>query len=114
MSGDGVATAARTRMRPFHYVESQPVMLQKVQVHGSEVGQWMTQIPHHRDGFQEYFRQYHSRSDVEIHSPAVKAPDQRAQQAEIAVRGLADRGPVRSRMHMRRVGADGCVYRDRH
>ena len=97
MAGDRVAAPPSLACGRSHHIQLGPVVLQKIEIDGGEIGQRMAQIAHRGDGFQENFGQHHRRADVEIDAAIVEVRDQRAEQAEIAMRGGADGGADRPR-----------------
>src|ERR1700681_4289335 len=51
MARDGVSAAARFCGAALDYIQFGTVMLQKIEVHGSKVRQWIPQVAHHRYRF---------------------------------------------------------------
>ena len=78
-----------------------PVVLQEIEIDGGEIRERIAEVADHRNSFQENFGQHDGRSDVEIDAAVVHVLHQRAEQAEIVVRGAAD--------DRRRWRWDGCA-----
>src|SRR5260370_19361108 len=114
MAGDGITFSARTRMRALYHVHLLPVVLQEIEIHRREIGEWITEVAYHRHRFQENFGQYDGRSYVEINTALVHLPHQRAQQSKIVMRRPADCSALRSRMRVRRIGSHGYMNGDRY
>src|SRR5579885_3467645 len=114
MTGESVAASSRMRVRALNHVDARTVVLQKIEVDGDEIGEWMSEIADDGNGLQKYFWHDYRRSGVDEYPAIMQACDERAEQAEIAMRGFAQGGAVCQGVRMRRVGADGDVHSHRH
>ena len=103
---------AGARVRAFDHIELGPIVLEEIEIDGGEIRERIAEIPNHGDGFQEDFGKHDGRADIEIDAAVMKVFDERAQQAEIVVRGAPQGLAARARVRMRSIGSDGDVDRD--
>src|SRR5215472_4014107 len=75
MAGERVAASTRQSVGPLDDVDAWPIVLQKIEIHGSEVAQVMAQIADAGDGLQEDFRHYHRGARVDVDSAAIEPCD---------------------------------------
>ena len=85
------AAPARTRVGPLHDVDARAVVLNEIQIGRRELFQAVTEIAHHRNRLQEYFRKDHGGSDVDVDPAVVQPGNEAAKQAEIIMAGSAQR-----------------------
>ena len=115
MPGNGVTArsvfslgALRSR-GTLHYILQWAIMLDKVEVRGSNRQQRHTEISNHGNRFQENLRKNHRGSPVEINTLRVHLPDQSTEKAEVAMGCGTDGSGIGSAVHVRRVCADSDV-----
>src|SRR5713226_1003678 len=115
MAGDGVAarflSAAATRGGggTLHYILQRTVVLDKVKVRSGNGAEGYAEIADDRNGFEEDFGQENGGAPVEIHAARMHLFDERAEKAEIKMRGGAESSAVSGAMHVGNVRADGDV-----
>ena len=96
----------------LQHVLCRSVVLDEVEVGGGEVPQRAAQSAHRRSRLQENFRQDDGRAHVQIDTAFVHSFDQRAEQAEVAVRGGAQRSAVGAGVDVEDVRAQRQVHQE--
>src|SRR5712691_9647056 len=112
MPGDCVAARFRSAAAAgrgggtLHYILHRTVVLDKVEIRCSNGAQRDSEISHDGNGFEKYLRQKNGGAPIEVHAAGMHLLHQRAEQAEIVMRGIAKRRAVRGWMHVRNIRAD--------
>src|SRR3989454_11611858 len=115
MAGDSVAARFRSAAAALgsggtlHYILQRTVVLDKVEVRSSNGAERYAEIADDRDGFEEDFGQENGGAPVEIDAAGMHLLDERAEKAEVQMRGRAKSGAVSGAMHVGNVGTDGEV-----
>src|SRR5260370_14691420 len=115
MAGDGVAArfgsaaAALGSGGTLNYILQRTVVLDKVKVRSSNGAEGDARIADDRNGFEEDFGQENGGAPVEIDAARMHLLDERAEEAEIKMRGGAESGAVGGGVHVGNVRADGDV-----
>src|SRR5712691_4960859 len=115
VAGDGVAARFRSAAATLggggalHYILHRTVVLDKVKVRSGNGAEGDAEIADDRDGFEEDFGQENGGAPVEIHAARMHLLDERAEKAEVQMRGRAKSSAVSGAMHVRNVGSDGDV-----
>src|SRR2546423_15398918 len=106
-------TATQRRGGALHYIVQRTVVLDKVEVRGSNGMQGHAEIAHYGNGFQENLGKQNRRAPVEIHTARMHLLHQGTEKTEVQMRRSAQGGAVRGRVHVGNVGADSEVNGDR-
>ena len=112
MAGDCVSATAALSVRAVDDIGFGSVVLEKVEVDGSKVLQFVAEIPHDTDRLQKDLRQDDGRAHIHIDAPVVKTSNEGAAEAEIVMSGCADCGAEGTRVGVWSIGANCDV--DRH
>jgi len=113
VAGDGVAVrfrsavAASGRGGTLHYILQRTVVLNKVEVRRGNGAERNAEISNDAHGFEKNFGKQDGRAPVEINAAGMHLLDEGAEEAEVVVRGGAERGTVGGAVHVGDVRADG-------
>src|SRR6267378_1487859 len=110
--GSAAAAAAAGSGGTLYYILQRTVVLDKVEVRGGDGAERDAEIANDGNGFQKNFGQKDGGAPIEIDAAGMHPLDQRAEEAEIVMRGVSQRRAVDGRMHVRNVRTDGEM--DRH
>src|SRR5258708_123552 len=118
MADDGVAArllsfaaAIRSCGAPY-YILQRTVVLNKVEVRSGNRAKWKAEVAHYGDSFQKNLGQQNGGAPIQIDAAGMHLLHERAEEAEVQVRGGAESGAVGGAVHVRNVRADGEVHGD--
>src|SRR5216683_2139596 len=120
VASDGVAARFRSaaamgrRGGTPHYILHRTVVLNKVEVRGSNGAKRNAEITNDGNGFKKNFGEENGGAPIEIHAAGMHPLDEGAEEPEIEMRGGAQGGAVGGAVHVRNVRADGQVNRHRN